>query len=61
MTLAVREPNILVVHPSLPVREKFCNVSVETVGSTPEEFGVLVKSEMARLGKVIRDAGLRDK
>jgi tripartite-type tricarboxylate transporter receptor subunit TctC len=43
------------------VREKFFNVGVETVGSTPEEFGGLVKSEMARLGKVIREAGLREK
>jgi len=43
------------------VREKFFNVGVETVGSTPEEFGALVKSEMTRLGKVIRDAGLREK
>ena len=43
------------------VRENFFNVGVETVGSTPEEFGALVKSEMARLGKVIREAGLREK
>lgn len=43
------------------VREKFFNVGVETVGSTPEEFGALVKSEMTRLGKVIRDAGLRER
>lgn len=43
------------------VCEKFFNVGVETVGSTPEEFGARVKADMSRLGKVIRDAGLREK
>jgi tripartite-type tricarboxylate transporter receptor subunit TctC len=42
------------------VKEKFFNVGVETVGSSPEEFGATVKSEMSRLGKVIREAGIRD-
>ena len=42
------------------VKEKFFNVGVETVGSTPEQFSQVMKSEMARLGKVIRDAGIRD-
>ncbi len=42
------------------VKEKFLRVGVETVGSTPDEFGARVKSEMARLGKVIREAGIRD-
>ncbi len=41
------------------VKERFVSTGVETVGSTPEEFGATVKSEMARLGKVIRDAGIR--
>ena len=43
------------------VKQKFFNAGVETVGSTPEEFGALVKSEMTRMGKVIRDAGLAEK
>ena len=41
------------------VKERFLSSGVETVGSTPEEFGATVKSEMARLGKVIRDAGIK--
>ena len=41
------------------VKERFLSAGVETVGSTPEEFGATVKSEMARLGKVIRDAGIK--
>ena len=32
---------------------------VDTVGTTPEEVTVLIKSEMAKLGKIIRDAGIR--
>ncbi|MBI4190578.1 MAG: tripartite tricarboxylate transporter substrate binding protein [Betaproteobacteria bacterium] len=41
------------------VREKFFNVGVETVGSSPEQLAATVKSEMARLGKVVKDAGIR--
>jgi len=29
------------------------------VGSSPEQLAVAVKSEMARLSKLIRDAGIR--
>ena len=42
------------------VNDRFFSVGVETVGSSPEEFAATVKSEMARLGKMIKDAGLRD-
>ena len=42
------------------IKERFLNVGVETVGSSPEEFAATIKSEMGRLGKVIRDAGIRD-
>lgn len=41
------------------VKEKFLNVGVEVVGSSPEELAAKVKSDMARLGKLIQDAGLR--
>jgi tripartite-type tricarboxylate transporter receptor subunit TctC len=41
------------------VKERFLQSGVETVGSTPEEFGAVVRSEMARLGKVIREANIR--
>ncbi len=40
-------------------RQRFLAVGAETVGSTPEELADKVKSEMARMGKVIRDAGIR--
>ena len=41
------------------VKQKLFNSGAEVVGSSPEEFGTTIKSEMARLGKVIKDAGIR--
>ena len=41
------------------VKDKFLSAGVEAAGTTPEHFGTLVKTEMARLGKVVRDAGIR--
>jgi tripartite-type tricarboxylate transporter receptor subunit TctC len=41
------------------VKEKFFNAGVETVGSTPEELASAMKSDMARIGKVIKEAGIR--
>ena len=32
---------------------------IEAVGSTPAQLTAVVKDEMATLGKVIRDAGMR--
>ena len=40
------------------VREKFFNVGVEAVGSAPEYLGAKMKSDIARMGKVIKDAGI---
>jgi tripartite-type tricarboxylate transporter receptor subunit TctC len=41
-------------------REKYLAVGVEVVGSTPEQFTAAMKAEMSRMGKVIRDAGIRE-
>ena len=41
------------------VKEKFFDAGVEVVGSTPQELARTVKGEMERMGKVIRDAGIR--
>ncbi len=41
------------------VKEKFLNSGVETVGSSPEEFAAAIRSDMARMAKVIKDAGIR--
>jgi tripartite-type tricarboxylate transporter receptor subunit TctC len=41
------------------VKEKFTNIGVEAVGGSAEELAAKMKSEMSRMGKVIRDAGIR--
>jgi len=45
---------------SSDAKEKFLAVGTETVGSSPEELESTVKAEMARLGKVIKDAGIHE-
>ena len=42
------------------MKVKFFNAGVETVASSPEQLSALMKSEIVRLGKVIKDAGIRD-
>ena len=32
---------------------------MEAVGNSPEQLAAMVKSEIARMSKVIRDAGIR--
>ncbi len=39
-------------------KERFFNAGVETVGSSPQEFAAVIKSEAVRLGKVIKSAGI---
>jgi tripartite-type tricarboxylate transporter receptor subunit TctC len=41
------------------VKEKFYNGGSETVGNTPAQFAATIKADMARMGKVIKDAGIR--
>ena len=40
-------------------KERFLNIGVETAGGTPEQLAAAIKSEMSRMGKVIKDAGIR--
>jgi tripartite-type tricarboxylate transporter receptor subunit TctC len=40
-------------------RERLADQGFEPVGSSPEEFGAYIKSEIAKWGKVISDAGIR--
>ena len=42
------------------VKEAFANVAIEAVGSTPEEFAAIVKSDMAKWSKVIKAAGIHE-
>jgi len=40
-------------------KEKFFNAGLETVGNTPDEFIATIKSDVARMGKLIKDAGIK--
>ncbi len=42
------------------VKEKFLATGVETMGGTPEDLAAAMKSEMMRMGRVIKDAGIRE-
>ena len=42
------------------VKERFFNLGSETAGGTPAQFGAAIKSEMARIGKLVKDAGIRE-
>lgn len=44
---------------SSAMKDQFQNSGSEAVGSSPEEFAAAVKSEMSRLGKLIRDVGIK--
>jgi tripartite-type tricarboxylate transporter receptor subunit TctC len=41
------------------IREKFHEMGLEPASSTPQEFAAIMTSEMARVGKLIKDAGIR--
>ncbi len=41
------------------VKEKFFNASADTVGNTPTQFAATIKSEVAKWGKVLKDAGVK--
>jgi len=41
------------------VKEKVFNAASEVVASLPEQLGTTMKSEIVRMGKVIKDAGIR--
>jgi len=41
------------------VKERMLALGMDVAGGTPEEFGALVKSDIAKWAKVIRDAGIK--
>jgi tripartite-type tricarboxylate transporter receptor subunit TctC len=42
------------------VRERLLNQGAEAMGGTPEDLTAVMKAEVSRIGKVIKDAGLRE-
>ena len=41
------------------VKEKFLTQGADTIGSTPEQFAAAIKVDIAKLSKLIKDAGIR--
>jgi tripartite-type tricarboxylate transporter receptor subunit TctC len=41
------------------VKERHFAIGVETVGSSPEALGAMIKSDIVKWGKVIKDLGIR--
>ncbi len=41
------------------VRQNLLNAGVKPVGSSAQQLSIKVKAEIARMGKVIKDAGIR--
>ena len=41
------------------IRKRFLDDGVEPVGSTPEEFAALIRSDMAKWAKVVKDANIK--
>ena len=42
------------------VKEKLLGIGMEAVGNSPQEFANAMKAEVTVMGKVIKDAGIRD-
>ena len=42
-------------------KERLASVGLEAVGSTPAQLATAIKEEVARMGKVIKDAGIQEK
>ena len=42
------------------VKDRMFDAGLETMGSTPEELATVMRSDIAKWGKVIRDAGIRE-
>ena len=41
------------------VKERFLGLGVEATPSSPEQFAAMMKTDMAKMGKLIKDAGIR--
>ena len=41
------------------IKERFISEGSEVIANTPAQFSTFMRSDFARLGKVIRDAGIK--
>jgi tripartite-type tricarboxylate transporter receptor subunit TctC len=42
-------------------RERLAGIGAEPVGSTPAQFAAAIKDEVARMGRIIREAGIQER
>jgi len=42
------------------IKEKQLNAGLDVTAGTPEQFAAVIKADMARMGKVIKEAGIRE-
>ena len=54
----LNEETVRLLH-SAEAKERLFNNGAEAVGSTPEELTTAVRAEVARWGKVIKEAGIK--
>jgi tripartite-type tricarboxylate transporter receptor subunit TctC len=40
------------------VKERLLNLGIEPIGNSPAEFAAIIKTDMTRMGKVIKEAGI---
>ena len=41
------------------IRERFISTGSEAASSSPEQFAAAIKTEIAKMGKLIKDAGIK--
>jgi tripartite-type tricarboxylate transporter receptor subunit TctC len=58
-TIKILNAETLKALESPELREKFANVGVEGTGSSPDAFAVMIKSEILKWSKVMKEAGIR--
>ena len=51
--------DLIKVMQSADVKEKFANLGVDAVTSTPAELGAYLKSETVKYAKLIKEAGIK--
>lgn len=42
------------------IKDKLLSLGMEAIGNSPQEFAAVIKSEVVLMGKVIKEAGIRD-
>jgi len=55
VSLLVTVPEMIIAHPALPAIDDGAEA---TASSSPEEFGALIRSELVKWAKVVKDAGI---